>query len=336
MRWGLLAGLGQGISQGAQIVSAGMAEDRNARREAEREARREAIEAAREATAEKRWRESFEFQKQQAAENKAFQRESFDFQKEQAADSRLTRRQEREEDMNWRESESNRQAGQFDRQMSQREKQVIEQNLAGVMEARREAEAEVVKRYQKMADVGGVTKEMQQQMEEEIRLLRESYDTRLQNMVSSYGDRLRGSGFEYLLDTPNLLPGEDANTNSDGAAEKEAAGNGRLDKLKGITSSWKSQVKTTMPLVEAADNRANALQQSNQRTMQALQRMGSSVNPSLAQQAQDRINANNAELERIGLLRDEFMKAVPTTIPTPPNNDWRQDPEYLKRRNHFQ
>lgn len=322
MRWGLLAGIGAGLSQGSQMISQGMAEDRAVRRAEE-------LERMREASFERRWKQQIQREDQLRGEDKA-QRAS------ERAEDKAQRQQERAEEMSWRQSESNRQAGQFDRQMSQREKQVIEQNLAGVMEARREAEAEIVKRYQKMADVGGVTKEMQQQMEEEIRLLRESYDTRLQNMVSSYGDRLRGSGFEYLLDTPNMLPGEDANTNSDGAAEKEAAGNGRLDKLKGITSSWKSQGKTTMPLVEAADNRANALQQSNQRTMQALQRMGNSVNPSLAQQAQDRINANNAELERIGLLRDEFMKAVPTTIPTPPNNDWRQDPEYLKRRNHFQ
>jgi hypothetical protein len=322
MRWGLLAGIGAGLSQGSQMVSQGMAEDRAVRRAEE-------LERMREASFERRWKQQIQREDQLRGEDKA-QRAN------ERAEDKALRQQERKEEMGWRQSESNRQAGQFDRQMSQREKQVIEQNLAGVMEARREAEAEIVKRYQKMADVGGVTKEMQQQMEEEIRLLRESYDTRLQNMVSSYGDRLRGSGFEYLLDAPNLLPGEDANTNSDGAAEKEAAGNGRLDKLKGITSSWKSQGKTTMPLVEAADKRANALQQSNQRTMQALQRMGSGVNPSLAQQAQERINANNAELERIGLLRDEFMKAVPTTIPTPPNNDWRQDPEYLKRRNHFQ
>lgn len=321
-RWGLLGGIGLGLSQSSQIIGQGLAEDRAVRRAEE-------LERMREASFERRWKQQIQREDQLRGEDKA-QRAS------ERAEDKALRQQERAEEMGWRQSESNRQASQFDRQMSQREKQVIEQNLAGVMEARREAEAEIVKRYQKMADVGGVTKEMQQQMEEEIRLLRESYDARLQNMVSSYGNRLRGSGFEYLLDTPNMLPGEDANTNSDGAAEKEAAGNGRLDKLKGITSSWKSQGKTTMPLVEAADNRANALQQSNQRTMQALQRMGNSVNPSLAQQAQDRINANNAELERIGLLRDEFMKAVPTTIPTPPNNDWRQDPEYLKRRNHFQ
>lgn len=91
MRWGLLAGLGQGISQGAQLLNQGMQEDRNARREAEREARREAIEAAREKAAESRWRESFEFQKQQAEEAKAFQRESFDFQKSEAQDARAFR-----------------------------------------------------------------------------------------------------------------------------------------------------------------------------------------------------------------------------------------------------
>lgn len=73
MRWGLLSGLGAGISQGAQLLNQGMQEDRNARREAEREARREAIEAAREKAAESRWRESFEFQKQQAQEQRQFQ-----------------------------------------------------------------------------------------------------------------------------------------------------------------------------------------------------------------------------------------------------------------------
>lgn len=83
MSWGLLAGLGQGLSQGAQIVGQGMAEDRNAKREAEREA-----------IAERRWRESFELQKQQAAEQKAFQRESFDFQKKQAADNKALQREQ--------------------------------------------------------------------------------------------------------------------------------------------------------------------------------------------------------------------------------------------------
>ena len=72
-KWGLLGGLGLGLSQGAQILNAGLADDRNARREAEREARREAIEAAREKAAESRWRESFEFQKQQAQEQRQFQ-----------------------------------------------------------------------------------------------------------------------------------------------------------------------------------------------------------------------------------------------------------------------
>lgn len=73
MRLGLLAGLGAGLSQGAQLLNQGMQEDRNARREAEREARREAIEAAREKAAESRWRESFEFQKQQAKEQREYQ-----------------------------------------------------------------------------------------------------------------------------------------------------------------------------------------------------------------------------------------------------------------------
>lgn len=50
-----MAGLGRGLSQGADILSRGMAEDRQAARDAERERRREEAELRREASIERRW-----------------------------------------------------------------------------------------------------------------------------------------------------------------------------------------------------------------------------------------------------------------------------------------
>lgn len=59
MRWGLLAGLGQGINQAANTLNAGLAEDRATKREAERAA----IETD-------RWERTFAFKREQAEEQR--------------------------------------------------------------------------------------------------------------------------------------------------------------------------------------------------------------------------------------------------------------------------
>lgn len=97
MRYGLLAGLGAGLSQAANTLNQGMAEDRAVRREAEREARREAIEAAKEKAAEKRWRESFEFQKQQLEEQRLNRKEDIAYRnsRDSIADDRYSTAEKR-------------------------------------------------------------------------------------------------------------------------------------------------------------------------------------------------------------------------------------------------
>jgi hypothetical protein len=115
-KWGLLAGLGRGISQGAGMLQAGMAEDRNAKREAEREA-----------VAERRWRETFEFQKQQAQEQRKFQRESFGFQKEQAQEQRKFQRESFQRQQTWRNQDLER--------LTEKERQDLVERSLGKIEA---------------------------------------------------------------------------------------------------------------------------------------------------------------------------------------------------------
>lgn len=191
MRWGLLAGIGAGLSQGAQMVSQGMAEDRAVRRAEE-------LERMREASFERRWKQQIQREDQLRGEDKA-QRAN------ERAEDKALRQQERTDDMKWRQSESNRQAGQFDRQMTQREKQVIEQNLTGIMEQEARAAERIQQRYQKlMADGMGDTTAMQSQMAAELEANQMFYSERLHSMIQSYGPQgLSGTGFEYLLNFAN-------------------------------------------------------------------------------------------------------------------------------------
>lgn len=172
MNWGLLQGIGAGLSQGAEMVNRGMAEDRAVAREQARfdESRR--------------W--------QQAMENKRTA---------ERAEDRELRKSERTEDIQWRESESNRQAGQFDRQMSVREKQVIESNLQGVMEQEARAAEKIRAAYAKRLESGmGDPAALNAELDAELEANQMFYSERLHNMIQSYGPKLQGTGFEYLLD----------------------------------------------------------------------------------------------------------------------------------------
>lgn len=65
MQWGLLAGIGKGLSQGADIVSRGLAEDRSAKREDARYQSQIAREDARAAAESDRWERTFKMQREQ-------------------------------------------------------------------------------------------------------------------------------------------------------------------------------------------------------------------------------------------------------------------------------
>ncbi len=185
MKWGLLGGLGKGLVQAGDTLNRGLNADIQARRQDELEARREA-------SIERRWR---------AQEARQAERDKI-------SDER------HEREMSLRESQAKRQTerdkvsdAQFDRSMNVREAQQIERNLTGIFESQQKAENEIVKRYQSQAVdslgqplQGDAMKQLESAMQAELLKTREQYSAILQNRVKSYGDKLKGTGFAYLLD----------------------------------------------------------------------------------------------------------------------------------------
>ena len=195
MAWGWQKGLGRGLMQFGETLNRGMQADIRARREDE-------IARRREASIERRWRA------QEARADK----------QEVRADERLKLQQERWAKQDQRQaSQDARQLerdkvsdAQFNRQMDLRESSVIEKNLNGIIAAKRDAEDKIIERYRKqMTDpitgqplAGEQSQQMQMQMQEEIAQVRQQYSKLLDQKVRSYGERLRGTGFAYLLDIP--------------------------------------------------------------------------------------------------------------------------------------
>lgn len=172
----LLLGFGQGLQQFSGILGQGMAEDRQVRRQAE-------LESIRDASIERRWLRETEMRQRERSED------------------RELRAGERAEDMQFRQSEANRQAGQFDRQMSVREQQAIESNLQGVMEQEARAAEKIRASYAKRMESGmGDPAALNAELDAELEANQMYYSGRLHNMIQSYGSKLRGTGYEYLLD----------------------------------------------------------------------------------------------------------------------------------------
>jgi hypothetical protein len=163
--YGLIGGIGKGLSQGASIVSQGMAQDREVK-----------LQQMREASVERRWKAESDLRASQRAEDVAFRNE-----------------------------QANTSSNQFNRQQTSREKQVIEANLNGILEQQNKEELAIRKHYEKMVsdttmDLSAEEKKaIESEMINAITSVRSAYDERLQNMVGSYGDQLKGTGFEYLL-----------------------------------------------------------------------------------------------------------------------------------------
>lgn len=179
MGYGLLAGFGRGLSQGASMVQQGMAEDRAVKREDEREKMRQA-------SIERRWKVEDDRYKDQVKRQDA---------QDQKADSRY------KDEVKWREEQSNKQDSQFNAQIDLKRKEQIEQNLSGIMDSLDKSEAKIESKYRDLILSGqGDPKTLQKQMEDEISSLRNSYHTKLAGFVKGYGDNLKGTGFEYLLD----------------------------------------------------------------------------------------------------------------------------------------
>nr|DAV09163.1 MAG TPA: hypothetical protein [Caudoviricetes sp.] len=176
---GLLAGFGRGLSQGAAMLQQGMAEDRAVKREDEREKMRQA-------SIERRWKvedERYEDQKKRQDSQ------------DQKADSRY------KDEVKWRKEQSDKQDNQFNVQIDLKRKEQIEQNLSGIIDSLDKSEAKIESKYRDLILSGqGDPKALQAQMESEISSLRQSYQSRLDGFVKSYGASLKGTGFEHLLD----------------------------------------------------------------------------------------------------------------------------------------
>jgi hypothetical protein len=187
MEWGLLGGLGQGLSQAAGTINRGMAEDRAAERARE-------LEQKRAASVERRW---------QASEARANRQE-------QAQATRWAKQDERQASQDARQRERDAVSdSQFDRRMSAQEAQAIERNLSGIISEKQKAESDIVERYRELSvDSLGQPLPAEQlealksQMEKDVDAVRTRYSLLIDNQTKSYGDKLRGTGFAYLLDTP--------------------------------------------------------------------------------------------------------------------------------------
>jgi hypothetical protein len=182
MEWGLLQGLGQGLSQAAGTINRGMAEDRAAERARE-------LEQKRAASVERRW---------QASEARANRQE-------QAQATRWAKQDERQASQDARQRERDAVS---DNQFDQRS---IERNLSGVMEQANKAAEDIENRYAKLAvdSLGQPLPKAQldallKEKKNEMKAVRTQYATLVNNYVKSYGDKLRGTGFAYLLDVPDI------------------------------------------------------------------------------------------------------------------------------------
>ena len=189
MQWGLLQGLGKGLNQFGGNLNQGMNIDIQAQRQEESEQRRQA-------SIEKRW---------QAQENRADRQE-------QAQATRWAKQDERQASQDARQIERDAVSdSQFDRRMSAQDVQAIERNLSGVMEQANNAAEDIENRYAKLAvdSLGQPLPKAQldallEEKKKEIKAVRTQYATLVDNYVKSYGDKLRGTGFAYLLDVPDI------------------------------------------------------------------------------------------------------------------------------------
>ena len=178
---GLLSGIGNGLVHFGGALNQGMNADISAKRQDEAEARRQA-------SIEKRW-----------AKQDADQRR-----RENKSDERFEQTQKRQTERD------NKRDEQFDKNLSVREGQVIERNLSGIMDAKQRAERDIISKYQKQEVdsmgqplQGDALAQLQAAMKSELSQVRQQFSNMLDDRVRSYGDKLKGTGFAYLLDIPD-------------------------------------------------------------------------------------------------------------------------------------
>lgn len=179
--YGLLAGLGRGLSQGAELLNRGMAEDRAVERERQREesiakrwARQEAREDARNKVADDRYAESL---------------------KVQAADKQQAQ-------SNWQKSYS-LQERQMTAQEEARRVQRIEETL-GRIQSKFDRDAEKIDRkYDRLLDKAETPEEkaaLHEQRDREHEALGTKLNAEMLPALKSFGDGLKGTAYATYID----------------------------------------------------------------------------------------------------------------------------------------
>lgn len=196
----------------------------------------------------------------------------------------------------------------------------------------------------------GVTQEeykaLDNQMRSAVKELRDSSQLKLNEYVRGYGENLRGTSFEFMLEEPKTdrvtghdQPVGEALSELTGGAK---AGTTRRDIVDSIRGGGLSTIDTSAeqqrvnPLTSAAQTRVTNLQNSSALIEKQLSGGALNITPELRSQAEARMSANKAEIKRVGLLEKAWEMEKPASSSQPKQTDWRNDPEYLSRRHSFQ
>lgn len=232
---GLLQGFGRGISQGAELLNRSMAEDR----EAERQRMREESIA-------KRWKRQDD---REDARNKV----ADDRYAEQVKSQAATQAKAQEN--------ADRSYGLQERQLNEttalRKTSQIESNIAGIEAAQEKSEAKITDKYTRLMSRDGITKEefteLNQQFTDEVKQNRDYYSGKLHQFRQSYGDQLKGTGYEYLL---QVKPDDSADANT-GVADPAATTTSSVDDRMAKIQSYLKATTNGQALTQVASDYQN-------------------------------------------------------------------------------
>ena len=210
---GLLQGFGRGLSQGAELLNRGMAEDR----EAERQRMREESIA-------KRWKRQDD---REDARNKVADDRYAEQVKSQAAAQ--VKAQEN----------ADRSYGLQERQLNEttaiRKTSQIESNLSGLFDAMDKSESKITDRYVRLMGKEGLTapeyEKLNTDMQAEITANRQYYNEKVTQYTQSYGDKLNGTAFEYLLQVKPDASADAKTVAADPAATTAGSVDDRMAKI---------------------------------------------------------------------------------------------------------
>lgn len=233
--WGLLQGFGRGLSQSSELLARGMAEDREAERQ-----------RLREASAEARWKR----QEQREDAREAKQDYRYAEQVKSQADA-LAQAQKN----------ADRSYGLQERQLNEttamRKTSQIESNLSGLFDASEKAESKITDRYVRLMGKEGLTaseyEKLNTDMQAEITANRNYYNDKVTQYTQSYGDKLNGTAFEYLLQMkPDVATGANAE-----AADPAATNAGSVDDRMAKIQSYLKATTSGQALTQVASDYQN-------------------------------------------------------------------------------